>query len=69
LADVIDGRGLVTPPGDTAAFADAIVALAEDFTKRQALGFAGRRYAATYLDRHTVLGQFEWELLDLNQHR
>ncbi|MDZ4255627.1 MAG: glycosyltransferase WbuB [Sulfuritalea sp.] len=69
LADVVNGRGLVTPPGDAVAFAEAIAALAEDPARRLELGFAGRRYAETYLDKHAVLGQFERELLDLKRRR
>lgn len=42
----VDGCGLTTPPGDAAALAAAIVALADDPTRRAALGQAAAQRAA-----------------------
>jgi glycosyltransferase involved in cell wall biosynthesis len=44
-----DGRGLVVPPGDAAAWADAVGRLADDEALRAALGEAAARFAARSL--------------------
>ena len=59
VAKVVEGCGIVVPPEDAAAFADAIAALANDAGRRSALGGAGRRYAEAHLGRGAVLGRFE----------
>ena len=46
LPEVVGDAGVLVPPGDAAAFGDAIAALAQDPTRRRALGEAGRRRAA-----------------------
>lgn len=46
-ARVVAGAGLVVPPGDAAALADAIMALAADPPRRRALGRAGRERVET----------------------
>ncbi len=38
--------GLLTPPGDAAAFAEAVLTLLEDPERRQGLGLAARRFVA-----------------------
>ena len=63
VAKVVDGRGIVVPPEDAAAFAEAIAALAGDAGRRSALGSAGRRYAEEHLDLGGVLGRFEARLM------
>ena len=59
LAQVLDGRGVIVPPGDDEAFAQALSALAQDPARRAALGAAGRSYAQDQLDREPVLLRFE----------
>lgn len=59
LAQVLDGRGVVVPPGDVESFAGALSALAADPARRAALGAAGRSYAQEQLDREPVLLRFE----------
>lgn len=62
LANVVTGRGLVVPPEQPHAFAEAIKFLAQDARLRARLGAAGRAYAEANLDRDTVMGRFEAEL-------
>jgi glycosyltransferase involved in cell wall biosynthesis len=51
LAELIDGRnGLLLPPGDAGALADALVAISGDAARRRRLAEAGR---ATILRAHT----------------
>lgn len=65
LADVVARCGIVVPPGDDAAFADAIAALADTPDQRAALGAAGLAWARQHLERDAVLGQFEQTLLSM----
>lgn len=62
LADVVSNCGIVVPPEQPQAFADAIDMLAQDAALRAKLGAAGRAYAEAHLDRDAVLGKFEAEL-------
>lgn len=63
LANAVAGCGVVTPPGDAAAFAAAITALAQDAPLRARLGAAARDYAVCHLGgRDAILGQIEAEL-------
>ena len=57
--------GVVVPPGDAAAFANAVQLLAADAGLRMQLGSAGYVYAQMHLDRDAVLQQFESDLLAL----
>lgn len=59
--------GLVVPPEDPAAMADALRALARDPVRRAELGASGRRYAEAALGRDAVLRRFETQLLALGQ--
>jgi colanic acid biosynthesis glycosyl transferase WcaI len=63
LAAVVEGRGLVVEPGDAAAFATAIVQLADNSEMRQTLGTRAREYALSTLRKENVLSRFEQELL------
>lgn len=62
LERAVAGRGVVVPPGDARALADAIAQLAVARASRAALGAAGRAYAETELDRDAILQRFEREL-------
>src|SRR5690606_8595237 len=59
--------GLVVPPEDPAAMADALRALAHDPLRRAELGANGRRYAEAQLSRDAILRRFEAQLLALVQ--
>ncbi len=65
LASVVQSCGLVVPPEDPAALAQAIHTLAADPALRQSLGAAGFAYAQAHLDRDAVLQKFEADLTDL----
>lgn len=62
LADEIEGVGLVTPPGDIAAFVAAIERLLDDPELCGKLGEAGRGRALDRWDRQIVLPAFEQAL-------
>jgi glycosyltransferase involved in cell wall biosynthesis len=65
LADVVADYGVLVDCDDATAFADAVLALANDTPRRRTLGRAARTYAEANLDLGTVLGKFEAELLRL----
>jgi colanic acid biosynthesis glycosyl transferase WcaI len=65
LAVELEGRGVVTPPGDVAAFVSALIQLADDGEQRRRLGEEARMYAVHYLDREEILCRFELNLLDV----
>ena len=65
LANVVINCGLVVPPEQPQAFADAITKLLQDAPLRAQLGAAGRKYAEMNLDRDSVLRRFETELTTL----
>ncbi len=67
LAGVVADCGLVVPPEDAYAFAEAILLLANDADLRARLGASGRAYAEAYLDQAAVLGGFEAELFTLTR--
>ena len=59
--------GMVVPPENAAAMADALRALAADPARRVELGASGRRYAERALSQDVILRQFEAQLLALVQ--
>jgi colanic acid biosynthesis glycosyl transferase WcaI len=62
LARAIEGAGLAVPPGDAAAMAAAVHALAEDSARRHALGERARARALAEWDREAILTMFENEI-------
>jgi colanic acid biosynthesis glycosyl transferase WcaI len=59
LAKVLEGRGIVTRPGDVDDFISAITKLAEDANLRNVKGKAAREYAVEHMDRGEILSRFE----------
>lgn len=57
--------GLVVPPEDPVALAEALRTLADNAARRSVLGTNGRRYAERVLDRDEILHRFEAQLLAL----
>jgi colanic acid biosynthesis glycosyl transferase WcaI len=54
--------GVVTPPGDAAAMAEAILELAADPARRRRLGEVARQLAVEHLDRETIIPRYEQRL-------
>jgi colanic acid biosynthesis glycosyl transferase WcaI len=65
VAEIVEGRGIVVPPGDSEALRGAILRLAEDKPLRERLGAAAREYAVRHLDQAIILSRFERELSGL----
>jgi colanic acid biosynthesis glycosyl transferase WcaI len=63
LAMTSDACGVVVPPEDPLAMAQALLALAADAALREQLGAAGRAHALAHMDRDAVLRQFESALM------
>ena len=57
--------GVLVPPGDSSALAQAMVVLSVDATRRTQLGVRARQYAEQHLDHSAVLTRFEGLLLAL----
>lgn len=60
LADLITGHkcGLVVPPENPGAFADAVITLANDSEMRTQMGTAGRELAQTQFSRNELAAKF-----------
>jgi colanic acid biosynthesis glycosyl transferase WcaI len=54
--------GVLTPPGDAAAMAQAILDLAADPGRRRRLGAIARQLALEHLDREAIIGRYEQRL-------
>lgn len=67
LAAEVEGCGLVTPPGDAAAFADAIETLLDDDTARAIYGRAARVRAEEHWSRDAILDRFNTRLQQVGQ--
>jgi len=62
MAAVLSSCGLISPPEDAVALADAIRVLADDPAHRQQLGQAARRFALGHLAAQAILEAFEAQL-------
>jgi colanic acid biosynthesis glycosyl transferase WcaI len=62
LAQVVEGKGLVVPPGNPPALSAAILKLLDEPNLRHTLGQNARKYAVCELDKNRVLFRFEEQL-------
>lgn len=62
LEKTLRSCGLIVPPEDPQALAQALLALAQDPARATALGQAGRAYAQTHYSRAAILDQLSQEL-------
>lgn len=62
VASVCEQCGLVVPPGDSEAFAQAVLSLADDAAFRVNLGVKARAYAEFHFGHNAILSRFESEL-------
>jgi colanic acid biosynthesis glycosyl transferase WcaI len=65
IAMAVEGAGLVVPPGDARAFADAVKQLAEDAPARARLGAAARQRAINTMGKDAILDRFAKDLVAL----
>ncbi len=65
LFEVLQGTGMVTPPGGVDAFVSALLRLVESPALRARLGQAARSYAVSRLDREEILERFERSMMDI----
>lgn len=65
VARVVDGCGVVTPPEDAAALAQALQELAAQPDTRRSLGESARDYALRHLGRDAILTSFDAQLQQL----
>ena len=65
LSQVVEGCGMVVPPGDASAFAWAIDQLASHPALRAKLGRNARACAVSDMEKNVVLRRFEQELVKL----
>jgi len=68
VATVLEGRGMVTPPGDVDAFVTAVARLADDGQLRRAMGEDARKYAVDHMDQDEILSRFERSMLIASGH-
>jgi colanic acid biosynthesis glycosyl transferase WcaI len=65
IAVTLADCGVVVPPDNCAALADAVAALASDPPRRQQLGQQARRYAQQHLDKHALLTSLQAHFISL----
>lgn len=65
VARVVEGRGVVSPPEDAVALAQALQALAAQPDTRRCLGESARDYALRHLGRDAILTSFDAHLQHL----
>ncbi len=65
LGRIVNEAGVLVPPEDPAALADAIRKLSRSSEQREALGNKGRAYAVENWDAEIVLAQFHQHLQEL----
>jgi colanic acid biosynthesis glycosyl transferase WcaI len=66
LADEVGGAGLVVPPGDANALAEAVRTLGEDGPLRNVMGKQGRARALERWNRESIIHQWLREMLSID---
>ncbi len=69
IAEVVETRGVISPPGDAGALAKGIVDLDADAELRARLGTKARIYAVAHLGKQVVMEGFERALIDAGAAR
>jgi glycosyltransferase involved in cell wall biosynthesis len=59
IGEIVDGCGLLVPPGDTMALVAALTRLLQDDELRHRLSVAARERAISLFDAHKVIGELE----------
>ncbi len=59
ISEIVDGGGLLVPPGDTGALVAAIARLLQDEALRRQLSVAARERAVSVFDAGKVVDEFE----------
>ena len=67
LFEEVDGCGVLTPPGDAAAFADAIAGLIDEPARRASLGAAAKARAQERWSQASIIDRLEAELNRLRE--
>jgi len=62
-------NGLLTPPGDAGALADALVTLLSDSGRARQMGVAGRAQALEHFDERVIFARVKAEYARLLQER
>ncbi len=65
ISMVLEGRGIVTAPGNIDEFVSGITRLAADSNLRHRLGKAARQYAVENMGREEILSRFEKSMLEI----
>lgn len=65
LADEVEGCGIVTPPGDAAAFVKGIESMLDDPVLLEKTGKAARQRAEAHWSRDAILGKFHENFIAL----
>jgi len=68
LSTTLEGRGVISRPGDVSAFVSAMLLLAENCDLRRRMGEEARKYAVRHLEREEILRRFERSLMQSCGH-
>jgi colanic acid biosynthesis glycosyl transferase WcaI len=68
LSMALEGRGMVTQPGDAPALVSALLLLSENRDLRRRMGQEARKYAIRHLEREEILQRFEHSLMQVCGH-
>ncbi len=69
IAKLVEGHGIVVPPGDVKAMSDAILHLADHPEQCSQLGQAAREFAVTHWHKEEILYQFKQKASHLSKEQ